>query len=77
MPNVLIRDLDEGILRQLKASAKANGRSLQGEIHEILRQASTRSMAQTRRLSAKWLRRLQGSTFTDSAALIREDRDAR
>ena len=77
MPNVLIRDLEAGVLRQMKAAARANGRSLQGEIHEILRQASTRSLAQTRRLSAKWLRRLRGSTFTDSAALIREDRDAR
>lgn len=77
MPNVLVRDLDDDVLKQLKASAKAHGRSLQAEIHEVLRNASARRMAETRRLSARWLRRLRGTTQTDSTALIREDRDTR
>ena len=77
MANVLVRDLDEDVLKQLKAAAKANGRSLQAEIHDVLRRASTRNLAQTRRLSAQWLKRLRRSTQSDSAALIREDRDAR
>ena len=77
MPNVLVRDLDDDVLKQLKAAAKANRRSLQAEIHDVLRRASTRNLAATRRLSAKWLKRLSRSSPSDSAALIREDRDAR
>ncbi len=77
MANVLIRNLDDAILRQLKAAAKAHGRSLQAEIHEVLRMASARQVAETRRLSNQWLHRLGGSRQTDSAALIRADRDTR
>jgi plasmid stability protein len=77
MTNVLIRNLDNSVLKQLKAAAKAHGRSLQAEIHEVLRAAGARRLAETRRLSAQWLRRLGGSKQTDSAALIREDRDTR
>ena len=77
MANVLVRGLDEDILKQLKASAKAHGRSLQAEIHDVLRRANTRNLAETRRLSAKWLKRLGSTEHSDSAALIREDRDAR
>lgn len=77
MANLLVRNLDDDVLKELKAAAKAHGRSLQAEIHEVLRNASARRRAQTRRLSARWLKRLRGSTQSDSAALIREDRDTR
>jgi len=77
MANVLVRDLDEDVLKQLKAAAKANGRSLQAEIHDVLRRANTRNLAETRRLSARWLKRLRRSSQSDSATLIREDRDTR
>jgi plasmid stability protein len=77
MANVLVRDLDDEIVKQLKAAAKSHGRSLQAEIHAVLRHASVRSLAETRRLSSRWLRRLRTSSHTDSAALIREDRDTR
>jgi plasmid stability protein len=77
MPNVLVRDLDADVLEQLKAAAKANRRSLQAEIHDVLRRASARNLAETRRLSARWLKRLSRSRQSDSAELIREDRDAR
>jgi plasmid stability protein len=75
VPNVLVRDLDDEVLAQLKAAAKANGRSLQAEIHDVLRRANTRNLAETRRLSAKWLKRLNRPNHSDSAAHIREDRD--
>jgi plasmid stability protein len=77
MPNVLIRDLDDEVLKQLKAAAKANHRSLQAEIHEVLRRANTRNLAETRRLSSRWLKQLSRSNHSDSADLIREDRDSR
>ena len=77
MANVLVRDLDDGVLKQLKAAAKTHGRSLQAEIHAILENASVRSLAETRRVSGQWLKRLRTSSHTDGAALIREDRDTR
>jgi plasmid stability protein len=77
MANVLIRDLDARVLKQLKAAAKVHGRSLQAEIHAVLENASVRSLAETRRVSGQWLKRLRRSSHTDSAALIREDRDTR
>ena len=61
MANLLVRDLDDEVLKRLKAAAKAHGRPLQAEIHEILRAASKRSSTETRRLSARWLKRLAGS----------------
>jgi plasmid stability protein len=77
MPDVLIRDLDDAVLKQLKAAARASGRSLQAEIHAVLQSATTRRLAETQRLSARWLKRLGGGRHSDSAALIRDDRDAR
>jgi plasmid stability protein len=77
MADLLVRNLDEDVLKALKAAAKAHGRSLQAEIHDVLRNASARRLAATRRLSARWLKRLHGSIQSDSAALIREDRDSR
>lgn len=77
MANVLVRDLDEDILKRLKAAAKAHGRSLQAEIHDVLRSASARSLAETRRLSSRWLKRLGAAKHSDSAGLIRDDRDVR
>jgi len=77
MANLLIRDLDEDVVKQLKAAAKAHGRSLQAEIHDALQRAGTRSLAETRRLSRRWMKRLRDTTLSDSTALIREDRDRR
>jgi plasmid stability protein len=77
MANVLIRDLDDDLLKQLKSAARDHGRSLQAEIHDALRTASLRNLAETRRLSTHWLKRLRGSAHSDSAALIRQDRDSR
>ena len=77
VPNVLVRDLDPDVLKQLKASAKAHGRSLQAEIHDVLRTASVRSVAETRRVSSRWLKRLDTQRQSDSATLIREDRERR
>jgi len=77
MASLLVRDLDDDVLAQLKASAKAHGRSLQAEIHEALRHAATRSIAETGRLSARWLKRLHASPQSDSTLLIRGDRRRR
>ncbi|HVA64021.1 MAG TPA: hypothetical protein VNF74_09885 [Terriglobales bacterium] len=77
MANLLLRNLDAEVLARLRASARAQGRSLQAEIHAALGRASLASRAQTRWVSRQWLRRLAGSAQSDSAALIREDREGR
>ena len=77
MAEVLVRALDGTVLTQLTAAAKAHGRSLQAEIHAILGRAASRHLAETRRLSVRWLRRLATSAPSDSTALVREDRDGR
>ena len=77
MANVLVRDLDDEVLKELKAAAKAHGRSLQAEIHDVLGRARSRNLAETRRLSDQWLKRLRRSSHSDSAVLIRDDRDER
>jgi len=77
MANLLVRDLDDDVLKQLKAAAKAHGRSLQAEIHDVLHRATSRNLAETRRLSARWLKRLRNSSPSDSSVSIREDRDRR
>jgi plasmid stability protein len=77
MANLLIRNLDQHVLSRLKRAARAYGRSLQGEIHDALERASTRTMGETRRLSQKWLRRLSASSQSDSTKLIRETRERR
>jgi plasmid stability protein len=77
MPDVLIRDLDRAVLNRLKASAKRRGRSLQAEIHAILRQAQTRDLTESRRVSARWIARLEGRQHSDSTDLIREDLNSR
>ncbi len=77
MANLLIRDLDAQLLSRLKRAAQAHGRSLQGEIHDALERAGTRSLAETRRLSRQWLKRLRASSPSDSTQLIRQAREKR
>jgi plasmid stability protein len=77
MTDVLVRDIDPEVLKKLKTAAKARGRSLQAEIHDALRAAGNHSAAETRRVSARWLKRLAGTRQSNSAELIRRDRDDR
>ena len=74
MPNILIRDLDEQTIRQLKKRAADNGRSLQSELKEIIeRSAGEKTFEQLRR-EAERLAKASGRQKTDSVDLIREDR---
>jgi plasmid stability protein len=76
MPDVLVRDVDESALARLKERARGNGRSLGSELKLILEQASkTVDMATARARAEEMSRRLAGRHHTDSARLLREDRD--
>ncbi len=78
MPEILVRDLGQKTVKRLKERARLSGRSLQQEVKSILeRAATTLTMNEARRLSETWHRRLAGRSFSDSAELIRQDRDSR
>jgi plasmid stability protein len=76
MPDVLVRDVDENVLTRLKQKAKSNGRSLGVELKLILEQAAKQlDMVTARELAERMSRSLEGRHHTDSAELLREDRD--
>ena len=78
MAQILVRNLDEEVVRKLKERAKLQGRSLQSEVRMILQGAAGRemmTMEEARRFSEKIAARLGKKKFPDSAELIREDRD--
>ena len=75
MPHILVRDVDSDIVKRLKSIAKQHGRSLQGEVKAILEQTVPMTMSEARAVSEKWQQRLKGRKFSDSAKLIREDRE--
>ena len=79
MSEVLVRNLDEAVVEQLKDRARGNGRSLQAELKLILEQAarpgSSRPSRGEYRVLADWVRATLGDRpQTDSAALLAEDR---
>jgi plasmid stability protein len=78
MPHILVRGLGQETVNRLKERARINGRSLQQEAREILeRAAATLTLEEAGRLSDRWRRRLAGRSYSDSARLIREDRERR
>lgn len=79
MTDVRIRNVDPWVVESLRLRVREKGNSLEGELREMLRQEAMRP----KRELAEELHRMRGElrekygTFSDSAALIREDRDAR
>lgn len=80
MAQILVRDLDEAVVVRLKERARDNHRSLQGEVKAILEEAAGQATnAEIEAILDRWQRywQQQGKIFSDSAKLIREDRDSR
>ena len=78
MAQILVRDLDEQVVKRLKARAETAGRSLQSEVKRILEQAANAQevdMKTARKMCERFRRRFGGRSFPDSALLVREDRD--
>ncbi|HEY3197872.1 MAG TPA: hypothetical protein VGJ57_07645 [Nitrospirales bacterium] len=75
MPDILVRDLDSHTIERLKLSAKQHGRSLQREVKSILEETVPMTMTEARAVSERWQKRLKGRKFSDSAKLIRQDRE--
>jgi antitoxin FitA len=79
MSEILVRDLDEAVVEQLKFRALKSGRSMQAELKMILEQAarpeSTRLSPAAYRTLADQVRAALGDRpQADSAALLAEDR---
>ena len=77
MANVTVRNIDDQVIASLKAQAKANHRSLEGEIRHVLAQRALRStrLEEFRERTERLQSLTEGVPQTDSVALIREDRD--
>jgi plasmid stability protein len=83
MAQVLVEDLDPIILEKLEILAKQHGHSLQAEIKHILEMAvqsqATSSkpvnMAKAREAAFQMRLKLVGSIHTDSAELLRKERE--
>ncbi len=75
MGQILVRDLNDNVIERLKKQAKNDGRSLQSEVKHILEQAARADVQATRKLANDIRKRFKGRKLTDSADLIREDRD--
>ncbi len=77
MANLTIRNLDDKVVERLKTRAKANNRSLEAEVRDLLE----RNVGPMNREEfINMARRIRAMTpdvpQTDSTALIREDRDS-
>ena len=75
MARILIRDLDDGIVRRLKDRARRHGRSLEGEPRLILAHAAGVGFDDARKLARQWHQKLAGRELPDSTRLIRADRE--
>jgi plasmid stability protein len=76
MAQLLVRDLETDIINRLKLRAKNHHRSLQGEAKLILQEAAQRRTMEEVRERASRIRASFGKRkFSDSAELIREDRE--
>lgn len=79
MKELRIRNVEDWVVEFHRTQAKREGKTLEGELRQIL----TDSALTSKRALAAELRagldafRSQGRSFSDSAPLIREDRDRR
>jgi antitoxin FitA len=74
MAQVLIRGLDDKVLKRLKRQAKNNNRSLESELRAIIESAVKFTSAEWLELSSILRSKLEDREHADSTELIREDR---
>jgi len=75
---VIVRNLDDGLVAALKRKARVHGKSLEQELRDILA-AAARPAPEERAAIARRIRAMTpaGIEQSDSTDLIREDRDRR
>lgn len=77
MAQVLVRNLEDKVVARLKKRARTRGRSLQAEVKTILEEAAKEAPEDFWKEADRIRQQLKrsGRKFSDSAALLREDRD--
>lgn len=79
MGQVIVRNLEDQVIKQHKRLAKSRGVSLEAQLREVLRQAARPSaeelIAESRRIRAMSLPLPKGVKPVEGWKLIREDRD--
>jgi plasmid stability protein len=77
MAQLLVRGIDEAVIKRLKARAKRNARSLEAEARVILSEAERdpEAFARAVAFAADMRRRTAGRIKGDSTDIIRELRD--
>jgi plasmid stability protein len=74
MCQVLVRNLSNEVVRQLKKRARQRRRSLQEELKEILEQAAHQNTTDVQAEVNRIRKLFAGRKFSDSSDLIRQDR---
>ena len=76
LPDLLIRDVPQEIIDELKSRAASQRRSLQQELRLILEETVKPDLLKAIRLAEEICNKLtaSGRTFSDSTTLLREDR---
>lgn len=79
MADVKVRKLNYWVVETIRKRAEQAGHSLEEELRRILTEAALKAQHDFASHSAAWRRIMQKKhgTFSDSTALIREDREAR
>ena len=77
MAQLLVRQVDDGLVAALKARARAHNRSAEAEHRAILQAALTPDTTKFAERAARLRAETSGRLSGDSADLIRQDRDAR
>ena len=78
MASVTIRNLDDDVVARLKARAKANNRSLEAELRQLLSNAARQAERQEFIAEARRIRAMTPDVpQTDSVELLRELREER
>jgi antitoxin FitA len=75
MAQVIVRNLDEEVVQCLKRRARRRGHSLESELREVLAAAARQDLEDFRTRAADMRARYQEIAQTDSASLLRADRD--
>ncbi len=75
MSQRLVADVDDDLVRLLEERARRHGRSAEAEHRAILEDTLRRGHAATVARAGRLVAELRGRTFTDSAELIRADRN--
>ncbi len=75
MARIVVRNLDDSVVAELKRVCESHGRSLEAEVREVLTAATRVDRSEIRARLAAMRARQGPQAGPDSVELIREDRD--